>query len=276
MPLSSPPEDSATSRVRRSVPAVHAATLLCENCGKETPHRILRLAPMSARRPGHLSGTARCRTCGFTHRFESVAAPLVEIAEVLSAGPRSEHRRILVASRDRIELGKKVPGSDEQVLVQRIETRGGQSVSSARPEEVATIWAVRDLGAIVPVSVVEGARTWTERLTLPRGSRLAVGEPLSVRGHRLRIVALRARGRTWRLPDDAFVASEVQRVYARRTESPPAGRSPWRRGRGSSNSRERATSTSGRSRSGPGARTTRRLPRDRNADEGATIHRLSP
>ena len=160
--------------------------------------------------------------------------------------------------------------------VQRIENRAGKSVSSARPEEVATIWATRDVGAVVPVSVVEGARTWTDRLVIPRTSRLTVGEPLLVRGHSLRIVALRARGKTWRLLQDSFPAEEVQRLYARRTDSPPAGRRPWSRDRDSPSSRARATSTSERRRSGPGERRTRTFPRARSAAGGAAVHMVSP
>lgn len=238
------------------VPRLYAASLYCENCGEETPHRLLRLASVNPRHPGTLSGTARCRKCEWTHRFSVHGSPEVEVAQVISEGPRSVHQRGSLPAVGRVELGFPWPGSAEPLRVVRIETRKRKSATSARPEEIATVWMVRDHGAVVPVSVIEGARTWTDRLTLPHDSRLTVGEALSVGGNRLRIVALRARGRTWRLPEDVFVASDVQRIYARRMESPPAGRRPWRRGRGTSSSRERETSTSERSRSGPGARTT--------------------
>ena len=200
----------------------------------------------------------------------------MEVAEVLSHGPRSEHRRISLPVGARVELGGPVPGSEEPVLVQRIETKSRHTVSSARPEEIATIWAVSDTGPVVPVSVVTGARTTTERLSLSKGSRLTVGESLSVGGQRLRIVALRARGRTWRLPNDSFLAEEVQRVYARRTEMPPAGNRDWRRVRSTPRSRTNATSSSGRSRSGPGASRTRMVPRDRRAVGGAAVQNVSP
>jgi len=268
-----PREDSAEAG---RTPPLHSATLPCENCREETAHRILRFAPTTRAHPRSLSGTARCRKCGWTHRFTVASPSLIELSVVVSRGPSSEHRRIEVPSLERVEVGGSLPGSEEPLLVQKIDARSGHSVSSARPEEVATVWATRDVGAIVPVSVVEGATTWTDRLVLPRESRLTIGDPILVRGHRVRIVALRARGRTWRLSADGFSADEVERVYARRTETPPAGRRPWRMGRGIPRVRASSTSTSPRSRSGPGTRRARRSPRERTADGGAAIHRVSP
>jgi len=232
---------------------------------------------MNPRKPGQLSGTARCRKCEWTHRFETTLAPSLEVREVMSDGPRSTARRIHLPTGARVEVGGGIAGHDPPpVVVQRIETRAGTSVSSARPDEIATVWVTRNVGAVVPVSVVEGARTWTDRLTLPRTSRLGVGDALTVRGTALRIVGLRARGRTWRLPDDGFAAVEVQRVYARRADSPPAGRRPWSTVRDRPSSRTRETSTSGRSLSGPGVSRKRSFPRDRRADGGATDQRVSP
>lgn len=238
-----------------------AATLRCDNCDAETPHRVLRWISGTTRRSGALSGTARCRRCGWVHPFSIVRPARVEVAVVISDGPQSVHRRLLLLSTARVEKGGRIPGVDEPLYVRRIEASSGHSVSSARPSEIATVWATHQTGAAVPVSVIEGARTWTERLTLPTDSRLAVGEMLSVRGQRLEIVALRARGRTWRKPEDSFPAAEVSRVYTRRTEIPPAGRRPWSNGRVRPSSRTSSFSRSSRSRSGPGDKRTRRTPR---------------
>lgn len=258
-------------------PQVYAATLRCENCGAETPHRILRLAPVHAPGTGqHLSGTARCRTCGWTHRFVTDVPSTVEVPVVVSEGPRSTFRRLAVPGTARIVVRERLPGSDDPLEVQKIETRTGRSVSSARPDEAATIWATRDLGARVPVSVVEGARTWTDHLVAPKTSRLAVGDPLTIRGEPVRVVGLRARGRTWRVPGDSFVASEVDRIYARRTDTPPAGRRRSSVGRGTPRSRARDASIDARSRSGPGVMRTRAFPRPRKADGGAAVQRVSP
>jgi uncharacterized Zn finger protein len=270
------PEVDAVPPAAGRAPRLHAATLMCENCGQETPHRILRMSPIGSAGSGHLSGTARCRQCQWTHRFDIVAPSTVEVAVVVSDGPRSTRRRISLPSNSRVELGTPVPVEAEPAEVQRIESRTGHSVSSARATEIATLWVTRHVGAVVPVSVVEGARTWTDRLNVAHTVRLAVGDTLTVRSTRLRIVGLRARGRTWRLPEDGFSADEIQRIYARRADSPPAGRSPWRTVRERPSSRARETSTSERSRSGPGDRRKRTFPRAPRADGGAADQSVSP
>ena len=273
--MSQPKREAPPAEPARS-PPVHSATLSCENCGKETPHRILRLAPVAGGSHRALSGTARCRTCGWTHRFRTPAQGAVEVSVVVSEGSTSEHHHLRIPSLARVAVGSPLPGAAEATSVQKIEARSGHSVSSAWPAEIATVWAVRDLGAVVPVSVVEGARTWTDRLVLPRESRITVGDSISLEGESVRVVSLRARGRTWRLPEDSFLAGEVQRVYARRTVTPPAGRSPWTTGRGIPRTRASSTSASARPRSGPGEIRTRRPPRARRAAGGAAVHNASP
>jgi len=273
--------DEPTEEAREPEASSHrlrlfGASLWCENCGAMTDHRILRLAPGSARGSDHLSGTARCRQCKWTHRFSVRPPPVVEIGEVVSEGPRSLHQRIRIRPTVRVEVGRPLLGGPEPATVQRITTRSGSSVASARAQEVATVWVTRGVGAVVRVSVVEGARTWTDRLTLPARTRLTVGEPIHLHDQTVRVVALRARGKTWRFPAESFEASEVQRVYARRSDRPPAGSQRWSIGRGSPSSRARVTSTSERSRSGPGVRRKRTFPRARRADGGATVHKRSP
>jgi uncharacterized Zn finger protein len=261
---------------RALVPRVFAATLYCEACDRLTSHRILRMDPTRRDGSGSVRGTALCRVCQWTHRFESRPPGRVEVSRIVSVGETSERSRIELPAHVRVQVGSGIPGSDEPFRIQRIDTRDGLRVHEASTNEVATLWVVRDVGAIVPVSIVEGRLTRTARLIVPRETPYEVGGRVTVEGVRLSIVALRAKGRTWRRPGDAFVAGEVQRIYGRRVESPPAGRRDWSIGRGRPRSLESSTSRSPRSRSSPGARRTRTSPRARTAEGGATVHRSSP
>ena len=270
--------DPASTAVRgeRGAPRLLSATLYCDNCGHATPHRILRLdrrAPSSAPR---VRGVARCRECRFTHPFDHAPEERVEVALIVSEGPTSERRRHALPRLRKVQVGSGVPETDGLLIVHRIDDRSGRSRSSALAGEIGTVWASRDVGAVVSVSVVEGRTTVPVRLTLPHGTLLRIGDPLRLDAATVEIVGLRARGRTWRRRGDAFSADEVGRVYARRTSSPPAGRRPWSRVRVSPSSRARATSTASRSRSAPGTRTTRTVPRDPTADGGAAVHSVSP
>jgi uncharacterized Zn finger protein len=246
-----------------------AAALFCDNCGATTPHRILRVDRSSAGRPQNLRGTARCKVCRLTHPFESAERPEVERTLIVSSGARSERQSVRLPRFARLAVDERVPGSDPPVTIRKIDLPTGASPRSAIASEVATIWGVLDTGAVVRVSLVEGPRTHPVVVHLPHGTELEVGDVLEVEGTRTEIVALRADGHTWHRPGDRFSSDRVDRAYVRRTEMPPAGRSDWSRSRVSPSSAARATSRPGRSRSSPGIRVTRRVPRARSADGGA-------
>jgi len=269
---SPPPEEPPVEPTLRLL----SATLRCDNCGKETPHRILRLDPRKLSRSGELRGVARCRECRWTHPFETVRPATVEVTEIVSDGPHSARRRVTLRRGARVLVGSGVPGSDEPMLVHRIETRSGTSRPEATAEEISTLWVTPNVGAVVPVSIVEGARTRAVRSTWPPETLLEVGALLNVGTTEVRIVGLRALGRTWRQPGDRFPAREVTRLYGRRTDIPPAGSRDWRSDRPIPRSRASSTSRSERSRSTPGMRSTRTVPRRRSASGGAAVHRLSP
>jgi uncharacterized Zn finger protein len=254
-----------------SAPALASATLFCESCGRETPHRILRV-DRTPRVPGAvLSGVARCRECRRTHPFESAAPVTVERVLIVSSGAESERLTFRIPRFAHLAVERDLPGFDPPVRVRKLELPNGETRRSALAFEVATVWGVRDTGAVVRVSLVEGARTRPAVVRLPHGTELEVGAGLDVEGMRTEIVALRAAGHTWRRPGDRFPSDRVDRAYVRRTEMPPAGSSDWSRSRGIPSSEARATSRPGRSRSSPGIRVTRRTPRARSADGGADV-----
>jgi uncharacterized Zn finger protein len=261
-------------RPRASAPRVAAGTIYCEVCGEETPHRVLRIDLHA--RPEAPSGTARCSRCRWTHAFSTEPARVVEVDQILSDGPASSRARLRVPAGSWVIVGERVPGSEEAFRILRIDRRDGRRAERAPSEEVATVWTVRDQGAVVPVSLVEGRVTRAARLVLEPSTPLAVGSSIVVERTEVTIVGLRARGKTWRRPGDVFSAGEVGRLYVRRSAMPPAGSRGWSRARGSPSSRESSTSSAGRSRSSPGVIRPRKLPRARTADGGATDHRSSP
>ena len=255
--------------------ALASAALYCERCGRVTIHRIFRVRRGGAAAGKGFSGVARCRECRWTHPFESVPAGAAKVDLILSDGRESVRQSLTLPPDAEIAVGAPVPEFRERTLVRRIDLTGGRSVPRTRASSAATVWAVRDFGAVVKVSLIEGARTRTDRMVVDPGRRYEVGAPIRIGRADLTIVALRARGHTWRKVGDSFAAGEVDRLYARRTVRPPAGRSDWSSDRDTPRSRARATSASARSRSSPGTTRHRTSPRTRTADSGAAVHRSS-
>jgi len=275
------PSEGAPSPERaRRPPAsaqIHSATLLCENCGRETEHRILRVDRGTGASSGRsISGIARCRECRWTHPFRSAEPPTVEIRVIVSSGPRSRASNRRLPARTRIEVGASVPGDDDRARVVRIDRTGGRSVRAARAADIVSIWAVEDAGPRVPVSLIVGNRTRGLRIPSTPDRTFSIGDEVEVDRLRARVVALRGLGRTWKVPGDSLRAPDVQRLYARPIAMPPAGRSDWRRGRDSPSDVESSTSSSARRASSPGVRRKRAVPRPSNARGGATVHSSSP
>ena len=242
--------------------AVHSAEIFCDGCQRPTAHRILRLDPPASKGPpGTLQGVARCRECRLTHRFRAESPRPVDLDLIVSEGPQSVRQRIALTRHLRLSVEQEVPEHAERYRILRIDTLDGRRVSTAWSELAATLWVTTSVGALVPVSIVEGRRTRSLRVQFAPELRLAVGGPVRIEEREFTVGAIRARGHTWRRPGDGFPAEEVDVVYARRTVRPPAGRSGWSRARPTPRSRASSTSRAERSRSSPGLRRNRTVPR---------------
>ncbi len=268
-PDGSPPADPAPSAEGH----LGSALLYCEQCGAETPHRIFRVRRGARGGTGALEGVARCRQCRATHPFESRPPKKTELFVIVSDGPRSVRRSISLAPGQRIQTGAPVPDYDEPVIARRLDARDGRLRTGGRADEISTVWATRQVGAVVKVSMIIGRITRPGRIVVPPETRFEIGGELDFEGTTLVITALRARGKTWRLEGDAFRADEIQRLYGRRSAMPPAGNSDWRSERPMPRSRTSSSSRSERSRSSPGVTRNLTTPRARTDVSGAAVHR---
>lgn len=256
---------------------LHSAGLFCETCATSTRHRILSVA--RERRTAErvvLEGTARCSQCRLTHPFELEIPKQISIRAVVSDGARSVPISVQLPANQRLLVGSQVPDQDRPLEVVRIDLRSSSQTSDAIARDIATLWLTPNGPRAIPVSLVLGAKTAATRAELPPEQFVEVGGTVAVAGGTLRVVGLRARNRTWSQAGDRFPAREVARIYTRRMEIPPAGNSRWSTSRGSPRSRTISTSRSARSRSSPGVKIRRNLPRARNAAGGAAVHRGSP
>lgn len=276
MPPANPgPKVGATGRA--SGPSLHAADIYCESCGEVTPHRILRIEGGALPEPGAaIRGTARCRTCRLVHPFRSEPERRVELVQIVSDGGRSAPVRRSFAPDVHLQVGSNLPDVEPPARILKIDRHDGRSVRQGRAEDAATVWTSVVLGTRVPVSVVEGRRTRAARVEVDPSEPFEVGRPFDLNGLSYVVAALRARGRTWHDLGTVYEAREIERIYVRRMDAPPAGSNDWSNDLDIPSSPARSTSSRARSRSSPGTSTTRSRPRLRSADGGAADHRSAP
>lgn len=251
--------------------ALGAAVLYCDACGKETVHRILRITRAAAGQSRTaIAGVARCRECRWTHPFLSAREEAAQLEAVVSSGATSRRETLELPSSQVLRVGEPLPRPGPGVRVSKIDLQDGSTATVAPARQVRTVWGVEDGPRFLRVAVLDGPRSSTERVPVTAEMRLRVGSSLRLAGGPVTIVALRARGRTWRRAGDEFGAEEVGVAYGRRTVRPPAGRSAWSRERVTPSSRASSASRAGRSRSSPGVSKNRTVPRARTAPGGAT------
>jgi uncharacterized Zn finger protein len=238
-----------------------SAQIFCDSCRRETAHRILRAVP-GRTSTGAVRGIARCKECRLTHPFESVPESMVDVHVVLSEHDRSTHSVVALPRHRRLLVGSGLPGMEADIRVRRIDGRDGKRTPDARTEEIRTLWATREPPPSVKVSIVIGRLTRTTRLPYAPGTRYEVGSQVLIDSRPLWVTAVRARGHTWRMRGDVFPAEEVERLYVRRTEMPPAGNRDWSTDRETPRDSARVRSMPARSRSSPGRSTARTSPRD--------------
>ncbi len=276
-----PPPESAPSEgdVREaglSWAGLHAAELVCEACGEPTPHRVL---SVTAKRRGPeanwVEGIARCNRCRWIHPFRIELYHDLKLPVVLSNRERSQRIVLKVPYGRRLQVGSRIPGLEPPLRILLIDRKDGARRGEALSQDVATLWATPDGERPIPVSLTLRSKTAATRVTLGPETEVAVGDLITVAGASLRVFALRARGQTWTHVGDRFAAREIQRIYTRRAEMPPAGRRRWSTSRERPSSPESSTSRSPRSRSSPGTRIQRRRPRARRALGGAAVHKDS-
>ncbi len=256
---------------------LHAAELLCENCGRSTRHRVLHISRVRRTPDGRvLEGTSRCSQCHWTHPFQLELPEELVIPAVVSSGARSTRIELRVPASQRLLVGSRVPEQQEPMRILRMDLRNGGRGTDALAREVATLWLAPDVSRPIPVSLVLGAKTAVTRADIPPDQFLEVGTTVEVAGGTLRVVGLRARNRTWSRVGDRFPAREVARIYTRRIETPPAGSNRWSSSRERPSSRTISSSRLERSRSSPGVRTRRSRPRARSASGGAAVQNVSP
>ena len=252
------PEEAPTESASAHIAS---AQIFCESCRRETAHRVLRVTPGRAR-GGAVRGIARCKECRLTHPFESIPEPTVDVTVVVSEFDRSTRSVVKFPRHRRLLVGSGLPSMEPSLRVRRIDLRGGRQATEARTEDITTLWVTRESPPSVKVSIVTGRLTRTTRLFYAPGTRFEVGASVRVEDRPFWISAVRARGHTWRMRGDVFPAEEVERVYVRRSEMPPAGSRDWSSERETPSDSARVRSTVARSRSSPGTRTARTSPRD--------------
>lgn len=215
--------------------------IMCPTCGKVERHRVVHVrsgptgksasSSKSLASSRRVEGVARCLHCRTSHSFVLEPRPRARLSVIVSEGPLSDRHTISIPRSRTLTVGDPLTVAGRPVEIRRLEGPQDRSLPRGRPEDIVTVWTVPTDQAHVRISLLRGARVTPLHLLLPPEQELRVGQRLSLGEEEVMIVGLRGRGRTWHDPGATLRASETQRAYVRRAETPPGGSSDWTRSR---------------------------------------------
>jgi uncharacterized Zn finger protein len=149
---------------------------LCENCGEETPHRILkgRIGPDPE---SGFDGTVQCISCKSIHNAYFPVEKPIEVQSVISEQEKSEKKRVEFGPNEEVRVGEEFYWEDHNLLVTSIES-DGRRVDKCRAADIDCLWLKIFDTVHVKVSIVRGENTKSEKLEAAPEEEFAVGDIL--------------------------------------------------------------------------------------------------
>lgn len=186
---------------------------ICESCGEETPHRVLR-GKMGASPESGFDGTVQCVTCKTIHPAHFPVEKPVSILSIISAGGTSEKKRIDFGPLEEIKVGEEFFWEDHNLKITSIE-KDGRRVVGSKANEVSCIWLKVFDTIHVKVSIVRGANTKSEKVEVAPEEELAVGDILEFGRDKVVIDKIKTTRRMVYREGNPVEARDIKRVYAK-------------------------------------------------------------
>jgi uncharacterized Zn finger protein len=154
---------------------------------------------------------------------------MVPIRVIVSEGRTSESFQVPYPGDRPLELEDRPVLRGRPLRILRLEGREGQSLRSARPDEIRAVWAVPGDRVRIPVSIPLGARTRVVHWEVRPEDPVTVGMSFVVAGEKLFVSGYHGGGHREDRKGRSLPALEVKRIYAKaeRTGPPVPERRPY-------------------------------------------------
>lgn len=186
---------------------------LCESCGEETPHRVLK-GRMGASPESGFDGTVQCVTCKTIHRAYFPVEKPISVQSIISDRDSSERKRIEFGPIEKVHVGEEFFWEDHNLKVTSIEM-DGRRVNKAKAKEIDCIWLKVFDTVPVKVSIVKGSNTKSERVEAAPEEEFAVGDILEFGRDKVVIDKIKTMRRMIYREGIPIQAREIKRVYAK-------------------------------------------------------------
>ncbi len=182
----------------------------CAVCEEVTEHSIVHIQKGIGREG--LEYTLRCNECGHVQKKMMEEEKLIEAAYVLSDEGISSKGRTKLFSDEIVSTGEEIYLGDKRGIVTAVDTKEGRR-SSARADDVVTIWA-KSLGRkLVRVSVNRGSKTLSVKVEAEPEEEFSIGDIIGTDMGDAVITKIKTSGRM--VERGGAEAKDIVRVYAK-------------------------------------------------------------
>ncbi|MBN1389691.1 MAG: hypothetical protein JXA22_03505 [Candidatus Thermoplasmatota archaeon] len=186
---------------------------LCDKCGEETPHRILK-GRIGATPESGFDGTVQCISCKSIHHANFPVERPVKVNSVISNKEVSEKKLIEFGPIEEVMVGEELFWESHNLLVTAIEQKG-RRVRKAKASDIDCLWLKYFDSVLVKVAVVRGSNTRSERVEATPDEEFAVGDILEFGREKVVIDKIKTEYRMVHRDGVPVEARDIKRVYAK-------------------------------------------------------------
>ncbi|MGA1848276.1 MAG: HVO_0476 family zinc finger protein [Thermoplasmatota archaeon] len=186
---------------------------LCESCGEETPHRILKGRTGPDPESG-FDGTVQCISCKSIHNAYFPVEKPIEVQSVVSDQERSEKKRIEFGPNEEVRVGEEFYWEDHNLLVTSIESNG-RRLEKCKASDIDCLWLKIFDTVPVKVSIVRGENTKSERLEAAPEEEFAVGDILEFGKDKVVIDKIKTDRNMVYREGSPVEARSIKRIYSK-------------------------------------------------------------
>lgn len=188
----------------------------CDNCGQDTPHRVLR-GKIGATSDEGFNGTAQCIECETVHRVQIPVVKSIRVKMIVSSMEQSRKDEIELSPREEIFVGSEFYHNDHNLQVTAIESKE-KNVGRGLAGDISMLYAKIFDKVMIKVAIVKGANTSSEQIEAALDEEFAVGDILDFGSTKVIIDKIKLDGRTLYREGMSTQAREIKRVYTKQVK----------------------------------------------------------
>lgn len=192
-----------------------ALYLVCEKCGNEDMADVVFARKTET---GKIMVKLKCRSCGAVSNQVFAEMGQISVRLIISRDAESESTILKLDPTDILEVGQEIYLDNERIKITSLEIpvkTGSKRVNKAEGKDITTIWAMNYDTINVGVSINQGMKTISRRITVPPEEEFIVGDDMYVDGlHVLIHKIMDVDGRRLR-PGESVQAADIKRIYAK-------------------------------------------------------------